>query len=454
MAYAALLVWLPLSFVFAGLVRSPQQAFLWIYFGGALLLPEKMSIAIPAAPPIDKHAVAALGAWLSLIVFGRGVPTALPKQRGSRILATWLIVSSIATWLNNRDTLVYGPLVLPGHGLREAIWASSVALLDVVLPFYLGQRLFKTTDELKILLRGFAIAGLLYTPLVLAEARIAPFLHQKVYGYFQHDWAQALRGDGFRAFVFMSHGLSVAFFISQALIAINAFRKTVRPNFPISLRFGSWILAGALISCKSLASTLYAIVAVLLIQFTSAKAQIRFACILSVAVVLYPIARFYDRIPTDWIVEQARGVSEDRAGSILFRFMNEDILLEKALERSWFGWGWWARNRVYNAAGSDTSVTDGEWIIHLGQGGVLRFIIIFSMLLIPIWKARNVVFKCPELDNKIVFSTFALMSAIQGLDLIPNATSNTFGFLIAGALGATCNTVMYQRKRELRSRTI
>jgi hypothetical protein len=61
----------------------------------------------------------------------------------------------------------------------------------------------------------------------------------------------------------------------------------------------------------------------------------------------------------------AMNVSERRAESFEFRLVNEDLLLEKALERPMLGWGGWGRNRVFNELGKDLTVPDGHWIIAL-----------------------------------------------------------------------------------------
>ena len=74
-------------------------------------------------------------------------------------------------------------------------------------------------------------------------------------------------------------------------------------------------------------------------------------------------------------------VSDDRARSLEFRFINEDRLLGRASERPLAGWGRFGRNRVYDEEGGyDVSVTDGRWIIVLGQFGILGFIAEFGLL--------------------------------------------------------------------------
>jgi hypothetical protein len=97
------------------------------------------------------------------------------------------------------------------------------------------------------------------------------------------------------------------------------------------------------------------------------------------------LLRSQDLFPTKSVVAAADYVSYDRAFSIDFRFENEDRLLAKASERPIFGWGGWGRNRVYDAeTSSDVSVTDGAWIIELGQFGLTGFLSLFLLIVAPI----------------------------------------------------------------------
>ena len=74
---------------------------------------------------------------------------------------------------------------------------------------------------------------------------------------------------------------------------------------------------------------------------------------------------------------------EERAGSLGFRFQNEEILGDKARLRFLFGWGDSGGNRVYNDYGDDVSVTDSLWIIAFGTNGIVGLVSLFSALLIP-----------------------------------------------------------------------
>lgn len=446
-AQLALLVWLPFS-LWIGSVMSAPRAVATIMIGAAMFLPERVGYDLPLLPALDKHTVASLSA-LAACAANHSRTAFTPRK--SRAVG-WLVVicslSVVLTVTNNFDALRFGPTTLPGLSPQDLINSLLGTLIRFVLPFYLGQALFRTTDDLRILLRGLALGGLIYVPLVLFEARMAPILHSSLYGFFQHEFAQAMRAGGFRAFVFMSHGLTVALFMSQALTTTVALERAKVTLLPVSNRLLTIILAGALASCKTMGAILYAGVTLPLIWFTKPKTQLRVASWLVLLVIAYPLARFYDLIPTDAILAEVTKISADRAQSLEFRFDQEQALLSRALLRPYFGWGGWGRNRVYDSFGNDLSTPDGEWILALGCGGVLWFAVWFGLLLMPVLLAKKAAAKVklgPE-DAQIL-ATSALLMAFTGLDLIPNSLSHHLPTLLAGGLWCTSVELMASRRR-------
>jgi hypothetical protein len=113
-------------------------------------------------------------------------------------------------------------------------------------------------------------------------------------------------------------------------------------------------------------------------------------------------------------VELARtATNPERAQSLEFRIDNEDMLVRKALERPWLGWGRWGRSRVYDEEGRDLSVTDGLWIIVLGTGGVLALVAMTLFLSAPtVILLRRVPVAClsdPRLAGPLALTTALLL---------------------------------------------
>jgi O-antigen ligase len=148
----------------------------------------------------------------------------------------------------------------------------------------------------------------------------------------------------------------------------------------------------------------------------------------------FPVLRAYGLVPLPELVQGASLVSEERAQSLQFRFDNEDILLDRALERPVFGWGTWGRNRVYDdMSGQDTSVTDGLWILEFGGSGWLGFLAIFGLLFLPI------LYVCRALRGRARLASWptvglVLFVGVNMLELLPNSTLPPWTWLIAGSL--------------------
>ena len=100
------------------------------------------------------------------------------------------------------------------------------------------------------------------------------------------------------------------------------------------------------------------------------------------------MTRMADLVPTRLLLEWSTSVSQDRADSLQFRLDNEKQLLERASQRFIFGWGRYGRSLIYDPTREiDTSVTDGFWIITIGQFGLFGFLAEFGLLTFPIFSA-------------------------------------------------------------------
>jgi O-antigen ligase len=128
-------------------------------------------------------------------------------------------------------------------------------------------------------------------------------------------------------------------------------------------------------------------------------------------------------------------VGHERAASLQTRLSNEDILAEKALQKPLFGWGRWGRNRVYDENGNDISITDGLWVLALGQAGLVGLASLTAVFLVPALNVRRVVGKRgwrePMFAAPIVL---ALLLVLYMMDNLLNAMVNPIFTLIAGGL--------------------
>jgi len=152
-------------------------------------------------------------------------------------------------------------------------------------------------------------------------------------------------------------------------------------------------------------------------------------------------------------MEVVSKISEERAGSLQFRFDNERLLMEKAMERPFFGWGGFGRNRVYDEDGNDLTVTDGYWIITLGQMGIIGLVSMYLTLLGPVLvlvRRYDAAALCsPE---GAAASGIAVALAMYSIDSLPNAMLNPMFPMAAGGLAGLMVTMKRPRRRRAPAR--
>jgi len=268
------------------------------------------------------------------------------------------------------------------------------------------------------------------------------------YGYFPHSFAQQARGGGFRAVVFMGHGLLVAFFVVCTLFAATVLEKLGEKirNFPPKMV--SYYILIILVLCKSKAALLYGIFAFIAIKKMPYKMQFHAAAILAIITLLYPGMSILKVFPHEAIVQTATDyLGAERASSLQFRFDNENILLEHARKRFLFGWGGWGRNRARDEeTGADISVTDGGWIITLGTLGLIGFLAEFGLLAISIFKAKIAARLVTNKQQQALLAAHALLVGIIMINQLPNSSLRPWLWLIVGGLLGRSEKIIIESK--------
>ena len=448
LAYVMLLLW-PLACL-ALFRRLPlERAIIWCSLGGYLLLPPIAEFDLPLVPDMDKYSIPSLSAYvICVFVLGKSVPL-LPQSRLAAGLIIVFVLSVIPTVLTNTDPISFGvlmnsePITFETHQLPALRWRDlgSVVInqILILLPFLMARRYLSTETGLRELLLAFAVGGLFYSLPSLFEIRFSPQLNIWIYGFFQHSWEQMVRNGGFRPIVFLPHGLWLAFFMVTALLGTAALLR----NSTDDKERGRYILATAylfvvLVACKSLASLAYGIVFLPLVLFTPQKLQIKIALSLALIGVLYPMLRNLGWVPLDDILAQANAISPARAHSLNFRFENEEVLLDRAQDKTWFGWGGWGRNLVrHHETGQILSVPDGRWIIVFGTYGWVGYIAEMGLLATPLGLLVLRMRKAGQ--NGIAplspwVAPIALILAVTMMDMLLNATLTPLTWMCAGAI--------------------
>lgn len=434
-AIAALLVWPVISMCIFARSKSPARGLIWSELVAQLLLPVGAGIKFQMVPPIDKVTIANFSALVGCLVFARGKPAQRSRKFGvAELLIILYVTSPIATSMTNGDDIVIGGAVLPGVGLYDAASAAESALLTLI-PFLLGRRYLQRTNDCESILVALVMSSLAYSVLFLFEMRFSPQLHYWVYGYYPTNFDQSMRDGGFRPMAFMGHGLQAAFFLMTSVLAATAFFRTRVNIGPVPSSSASGYLGILLLMFKSKAALLYGFIGGFLILFTTPKMQFRMSVLLVTLSLMYPLLRSFDLVPTTAISNFARSIDKDRAQSLEFRFDNEDHLLRRAFERPLFGWGRYGRSRVYDVnSGKDTSVTDGRWIIDLGQFGLIGFLTEFGLLSFCVFRAAAAFRHARSAKEQVLFAALALIVSINVFDLLPNSGLLPWTWLISGSL--------------------
>lgn len=425
----------------------PGRATLWSILGAYLLLPVGTSLDLPMVPPLDKSSVPNLSAYLvCVLIKGKRVPF-LPRLPLARWLMLIYIISPFLTALNNEDPIAFGPVHIKGMESYDALSAVTRQLL-FILPFMLGTALLRNAQDHEALLRVLVAAALFYSLPMLFEVRMSPQLHRWIYGYFPHSFVQQMREGGFRPVVFMGHGLLVAFFTMTGVVAATAFWRIRARVKQFSGGMMTAYLIVILLLCKSMGSMFYALVLLPLVRYGRPRQQIRVAGLMVIVALMYPLIRGWELFPSQMIHDFAASFSDERAASFDFRIANENILLEKANQRPWFGWGSWGRGRVYDPdSGRDLSITDGRWVIVLGQFGWVGLLAEFGLLALPVLRCAKALRYLPDQREAIMLAALTLILGVTLLDMLPNNPMSPWTWLLAGALLGRSDQVLINRAR-------
>lgn len=447
-AALALLTW-PLVVIWLFRTRPVGKALLLSILGAYMLLPVGTALKIQGIPAFDKISIPNLAALVGCMIVARRFR--LWNRLGlPEILLFIFIVGPLVTAQLNPDPIVIGGLWLPGESAYDGVSAIAFQFL-FILPFFLGRQVLRSAEDTVEIMRLLVLAGLIYSIPIFVELRMSPQLHNWVYGYHAHLFAQQIRDGGYRPTVFMGHGLIVSFFIMTAVVAAAALwraRISVTRFPPAGV---TAYLYAILVLCKSSAALVYGTVTAFLVRWMGPRTQIRIAILLAGVALLFPVLRATDVFPAKALVEFATSINPERAVSLSQRFENEDRLLKRAMERPVFGWGRWGRSRVYDEYGKDISVTDGRWVITFGLFGVFGYIAEFGLLFLSVLRASSAMRNANETDQ-IFLAALALIVAIMMIDQLPNSSLGPWGWLITGALMGRAEALRAARRSPAKAR--
>lgn len=402
----------------------PRQACLIGFILAWCFLPN-YSYDFPGIPDLNKPNAACYGILLGCYLYDR--------RSFQRLRFHWLDAPMLALCLVSFLTSLVN-----GLGAYDGFSEMLATTARYGFPYLVGRLYFTRFPALRDLAEAVFFAGLLYAPFCLLEAKVSPQLHQWVYGFRTFGFTQVVRLGGFRPVVFMEHGLMTGMWMSAGLLCglwLILF-KSIRPSLlgkPITLWLGLQTVATLL--CRS-SGALLLFMGGCAVLWASAKLRLKVTLLV---LLLLPALYVGTRATGAWtgknLVAQFAKLSEERAQSLDFRFVNEDILVVKALQRAAVGWGGWGRSRVYDEEGKDVSVTDGLWIILFGTKGFVGLGGFMLSMLLPgllfFWRTRGEAWSQPHLAPAAVLCTLVGLSMVDNL---LNAMYNPLFVIIAGGV--------------------
>jgi hypothetical protein len=335
-----------------------------------------------------------------------------------------------------------------GLGLYNSLSHANFQLQEWGIPYVLGRIFFFRLEHLRQLAIAIFIGGLVYVPLCWWEIRMSPQLHFLVYGFYPHAFAQAFRYGGFRPTVFLGHGLGVAMWLAFSgvtgfwLWSSRSLRTLGRiPTGPLLA-----VLVSTLVLCKSVGPMVVFAISSL---FKVVSKTIRSSALVWLLVSLpaiYVVLRLEGKLPTETVNSiSSQVLDQERTGSLTFRLENEELMVQKALERPWLGWGGWGRWRVHDRFGRDLAVSDALWAIELGQFGFFGLVSLALVYCVPVLmffrRYPGRVWAHPKVAPAASLAIFMTLSQI---DALFNTPDPPILMLAAGGITAVASASLRQ----------
>ena len=428
-----LLAW-PLVGVVLFAVARPGRALILTYLLGQMILPET-TVHISGLPDLDKWAVCGLAAILGTILLQ---PHALSRWRFH-----WTDVPLVIFIIGSALTSLVNQL-----GIYDGVSVSLVQVLRYALPFWLARVHLQTRYDLVDAAKTFVVCGAVYALPALWEWRMSPYIHQTLYGFFQHAWRQHYRWGFWRPIVCFPHALPLSFFFAAASLAgLWLLRARLLPNFwgvPAKIVVAAPIVA--LVATMTFSGYL-AFALGLAVWFLWQRMQLRSALLIPVALATFWMTcRYVGWIDDEFVVSKIRLISTERAESIEYRLFAERAYLTKARQNWLFGLGTWGRANVGGLA------ADALWMILTSAYGLLGLVSFMTWWvgnIIDAW--RHAPHWAP--DVRQVAALWATLSGLLAVDFLANGFPSPAVIIGAGGVCAvSAATTEARRAREDRAR--
>ncbi|MFM7470881.1 MAG: O-antigen ligase domain-containing protein [Nodosilinea sp.] len=430
-AALAMFLWIPFVFLLFRALPT-QRAIVIAFIIGTLFLPE-VQLIIPGFPDYTKISAASYVILIYTLV-------SKDSYRIRQFRLHWFDIPMLIWCITPFFSYLANDL-----SSYDALSATLEQTMKWGVPFFLGRIYLNDVPGLRNLAIGIFAGGVAYIPFCIFEMRMAPQLHMILYGGFPHDsFAQAVRGNGFRPTVFVRHGLILSFIMITALVVGVWLWKTgiLKKIFgiPMIAVIPIFFLTDILLRSTGAYITLLVALVLLFSSVLIFRSNLGpYLMIGGVVFYLFVVITYQNPDITNNIINFLSGfVDPERIDSLKFRFDNENILLEKAKQQLFLGWGGYGRNFVVKADewGETKTVVDSLWIITIGSLGLLGLISLFSSVFLPVISLLNT--KSPvKVWDKAEFAAPGVLSLVllmYSVEILVNAPVLPHITLVMGAL--------------------
>jgi hypothetical protein len=440
MASLAFFAFIPFAIAIYGRLPRARAAVL-VVLTGSLFLPEFYTFDLPLFRPLDKDDIAYLGAMIGAVVYHSRRVSGARFGLGPESLVILIVLANLGTVLANPSAMWDEGRLEDGLTFYDVVSQAARDALSFALPFFVGRALFSSREDLRTLLSGLAVAGLVYAGLMAAEVVLSiPFrvfqLSRLVYGF---SAGVSFRWGVIQPTVFMEHGLSIATFMAACLLAVVGLARAGL-TMPLLKPVRAWplVYAGLFLS-RNVAGNVYGLSLSAVLATCKAKTIARVSVLLALLVISYPSLRMFDVFPAKGILNLAGKFDEERRRSLAGRFDEEQYVIDLMGDRFWWGWGNIMRVpgaeglRGWQGGGFEGGL-DGYWVIELGVHGALGMALRLSPLLLPIFLAARRMRKLRSEKERVLLATLMAIVAMRSVDLLINGWWNNLPVFLAGAL--------------------
>jgi hypothetical protein len=342
-----------------------------------------------------------LGGWLFLPSFDGYFDVPLVHTKAAFVPAVVLLASFLLDghrWRAFRLGLLDVPITLlcvvpmassltNDLGAYDGCAAAFHMTLCWGAPYFLGRLYLGEPRGMTEFATALVTSAVAYVPLCLWEIRMSPQLHRTLYGFHTFGFfSQSIRYGGFRPVVFTLDGLMLGMFMTTStLVAFWLWRAGVcRTILRVPMSWACTLLGITAVLGKSIGALVLLVAGIIALECTRRLRSSVLVVTLLATPFVYCGARLSGWTGENVVELASKTFGEDRAESIRFRLYNEDMLSARALQQPWVGWGGWGRARVYDEEGDDRTITDGMWIITLGNTGFIGLAALLLTLALPV----------------------------------------------------------------------